>query len=85
MDTDWHGVIDINNGTSKPHIRSINIGSSVWICNRVMVLKGTKIADGCIIGACALVVGGFTPPNTLLTGNPATGHQHGVTRDKSQD
>lgn len=85
MDTDFHGVIDINNGTSKTHIRSINIGSSVWICNRAMILKGAEIADGCIIGAYALVVGRFTTPNTLLVGNPASEHRHGVTRDKSQD
>lgn len=84
MDTDFHAVIDIN-GISRPYTYPVIIGSSVWICNRAMVLKGAKIADGCIVGACALVAGSFMTPNTLLAGNPASERRYGVTRDKRQD
>lgn len=52
--------------TSNP----VSIGSNVWLGEGVAVLPGSKIGDGCIIGAHA-VVKGEIPPYTIAVGAPA--------------
>lgn len=51
---------------SKP----IMIGNDVWIGRGVSVLKGTKINDGAIVGANAVVTTDV-PPNAVVAGVPA--------------
>ena len=46
------------------------IGNCVWLGEGVAVLPGSKIGDGCIIGAHA-VVKGEIPPYTVAVGAPA--------------
>lgn len=41
------------------------IGNDVWIGTNVIILRGTTIGDGCVIGAGSVVRGNI-PPNTLL-------------------
>jgi acetyltransferase-like isoleucine patch superfamily enzyme len=55
--------------------RDIVIGENVWIGARAIILGGSKIGDGAIIGA-ATVVRGEVPPYTVYAGNPgrAVGH-----------
>lgn len=48
----------------------VSIGSCVWIGEGAAVLPGTKIGDGCIIGAHA-VVKGEIPAYTVAVGAPA--------------
>lgn len=52
--------------TSEP----VEIGKCVWLGEGVAVLPGSKIGDGCIIGAHA-VVKGEIPPYTVAAGTPA--------------
>jgi acetyltransferase-like isoleucine patch superfamily enzyme len=47
----------------------ISIGNDVWIGHGVMVLAGSSIADGCVVGANS-VVRGVTEPNTIYAGVP---------------
>lgn len=69
-DADHHHIIDeFGNIIDNPE--SINIGHHVWICARSTVLKGSNIADDCIIGAQSLVSGKFMERNNLIAGNPA--------------
>ena len=35
--------------------KEITIGNDVWIGTNVTILRGSSIADGCVIGACSLV------------------------------
>lgn len=50
--------------------REIIIGKNCFIgCNSI-ILKGTKLGDGCVVGAGAVVAGKF-PPNSVIVGNPA--------------
>ena len=46
------------------------IGNDVWIGENAVIMSGTEIADGAIIGAYA-VVKGYIPPYTIVVGNPA--------------
>ena len=47
----------------------ISIGSDVWIGARAMVLSGTTIGHGCVIGAGSVVAGDL-PPYSIAAGNP---------------
>ena len=49
---------------------SIMIGENAWIGMRAVLLSGTKIGAGSIVGAAA-VVDGEIPPYCVAVGNPA--------------
>lgn len=64
-DTDWHGF----NG-HPPKTSPVIIGKHVWICARVIILKGVTIGDNSIVGAGSLVTKNVDK-NTIVAGNPA--------------
>ena len=68
MDTDYHSIII--DGVRKNHNRPIHVGDHVWVCCRSVILKGTKIPGGCVVGAGSLVSGKFSEESCLLCGNP---------------
>lgn len=49
---------------------TITVGNDVFIGESAIILPGTTIADGCIVGPGA-VVNGEVPPHSILYGNPA--------------
>jgi acetyltransferase-like isoleucine patch superfamily enzyme len=62
----WRGKkVDAVPGVAVP----ISIGDDVWIGTNVIVLKGTRLGDGCTVSAGAVISGEF-PPRSLITGNP---------------
>ncbi|WP_285825041.1 DapH/DapD/GlmU-related protein [Schaedlerella arabinosiphila] len=78
-------ISDTNHGTYKgeiqdaPNIKpnarklrtsSVEIGSNVWIGENAVILAGSKIGDGCVIGANS-VVSGTIPSFTIVGGVPA--------------
>lgn len=46
----------------------ITIGNHCWIGSNVIILKGAKISDNCVIGA-GVVVKEFIPSNTIVKQN----------------
>lgn len=51
--------------------REIHIGKNCFIgCNSIL-LKGTELGDGCVVGAGAVVSGKFED-NSVIVGNPAS-------------
>lgn len=48
----------------------VTIGNNVWIGENVVILAGSSIGDGCIIGANSLVKGEI-PKGSIAVGNPA--------------
>lgn len=57
--------------TEQPMTESdIIIGNDVWFATRAVVLPGTKIGDGSIVAAGAVVKGEF-PPMSIIAGSPA--------------
>ncbi len=66
---------DYDNGTTIPYstdniIKNVEIGDFSWIGTGVMILPGTKIGEGAIIQAGA-VVHGEVPRCAIVGGNPA--------------
>lgn len=50
--------------------KPVKIGNNVWIGENTVILSGTEIGDGCIIGANS-VVKGTIPSNVIAGGSPA--------------
>lgn len=73
LDNDFHPLeIEDRNNDRKEKIlaKPIKIGKNCFIgCNSI-VLKGTELGDGCIVGAGAVVSGKFDA-NSVIAGNPA--------------
>lgn len=69
LDDDYHSLR--LNGQLGPRSMPIVIGDHVWIGNNSSILKGTRIADGCVVAPNSVVAGLFDEPNCLLAGSPA--------------
>lgn len=73
LDNDFHPIeIEARNKDIKEKIltRPIKIGKDCFIgCNSI-ILKGTELGDGCVVGAGAVVSGKFES-NSIIAGNPA--------------
>lgn len=73
LDNDFHPIeIEARNQDIKEKIgtRAITIGKNCFIgCNSI-ILKGTELGDGCVVGAGTVVSGKF-PSGCVVAGNPA--------------
>ncbi len=49
----------------------VQIGNDVWIASDAKIMSGVTIADGCIVGANALVTKDVPEPYTVVGGVPA--------------
>lgn len=71
-----HGGNDITDLSVHPSKRAITskgnitIGNNVWLGDKVSVLAGVKIGDGCIIGANSVVTHDI-PSKSIAAGAPA--------------
>lgn len=75
---DSHSLLDRATRQRVNPAASITIGDHVWIGTNVTVLKGTRVADNCMIGACALLSGQYETPNCVLAGVPAKQVREGI-------
>ncbi|MEH7440211.1 acyltransferase [Neobacillus drentensis] len=73
LDNDFHPIeIEARLADDKEKIgtRPIVIGKNCFIgCNSI-ILKGTELGEGCVVGAGTVVSGKFAA-NTVIAGNPA--------------
>lgn len=73
LDNDFHPIdVENRNIDNKDAIlaKKIDIGRDCFIGCNVLILKGTKIGDGSVVGAGSVVCGEF-PQNVVIAGNPA--------------
>jgi len=82
MDSDMHSIIDLSNNQLIPKSKKVIIDDNVWIGTRSIILKGTYIPSGSIIGAGSVVAGKFHEKNSVIAGNPAKIIKSGFTRYK---
>lgn len=64
-DSDFHGIDGQPIKTSP-----VTIGKHVWVCAKVIILKGVSIGDYSIVGAGSVVTKDIEN-NSLVVGNPA--------------
>lgn len=74
---DSHSILDME-GRRTNASEDIIVGEHVWIGTRVTCLKGSRIPNHSVVGACALVSGRFSEPNCVLAGVPAKVVKKGV-------
>lgn len=80
MDSDWHPLVNTVTGEVKPYQKDIFIGDNVWIGCGCKVLKGSCIANGCVVGAGTVVSGKFTEGNSIIVGQSAKVVKGNMTR-----
>lgn len=73
LDNDFHPLeVEARNADIKEKIgtKSVLIGKNCFIGCNALILKGTELGDGCIVGAGAVVSGKFEA-HSVIVGNPA--------------
>lgn len=68
MDSDSHPIYNSNGERINPSIGFV-IGNSVWIGARCTILKGVKVADGCIIATNSLITENLCDKKTIYASN----------------
>lgn len=79
---DSHPIFDIETGTRLNPSHPVKIGRHVWLAVRSVVLRGSEIGDGSVIGHSS-VVKGTIPANCIAAGTPAKVIREGVVWDKT--
>lgn len=77
MDTDFHEMKD-ETGAVMNAPKPVKIGNKVWIGCRVLILKGTEIPDGCVVGANSSVSKKLEMENSLYVGQPCRLSKSGI-------
>ncbi|HEH9394085.1 TPA: acyltransferase [Aeromonas salmonicida] len=67
--SDEHSIIDLTTNETININKDVLIGDHVWLCDNALILKGSNIGNGSIVGARSVVTGKY-PPNVLLVGSP---------------
>lgn len=66
MDTDRHQITNDNNKILN-YNRPIIFGNHIWMGCRNIILKGTEIADGCVIASGSNLRGKYLTQNCIIT------------------
>ena len=64
-DTDGHPIYDYNDNLINAN-KNVSIGNNVWIGCYSIILKGSRITDGSIIGARSLITKSFQENNSII-------------------
>lgn len=75
---DPHLIYDIDRRKRINPTKSIYIGDHVWIGQSAMILKGTQVESGSIIGAMSVVSNKKISANSSWAGNPAKKIKEGL-------
>ena len=67
---DSHSVLDLK-GERINKSKDITIGEHVWVANHVLITKGAKISNDCVVGTGSVVTKGSEENNVVLAGSPA--------------
>lgn len=76
--TDNHSIYDRATGKRINYEKDVILGKRVWLGMHTILLKGTCIADGCIVGAGSVVTGTHKTADAVLAGNPAREVRHNI-------
>lgn len=65
------GTHDIDSPNFQLMAKPITLEKHVWVCADAFVGPGVTVAEGCVLGARAVVVKSIVDPWTVWAGNPA--------------
>lgn len=68
---DGHTLFDTATGEILNEPKEIVLGNHIWVTSNCMILKGSHIADNCVVAAQSMVNRRFEEPGCLLAGTPA--------------
>jgi acetyltransferase-like isoleucine patch superfamily enzyme len=69
MDDNFHEFsID---GVPSPQTGPVVIGDDAWVAPKCVILRGTRLAEGCAVATGTVVSGVFDEPYCLIAGSPA--------------
>lgn len=68
--TDNHSIIDLNSGLRINYEEDIVLHKRVWVGTGVTILKGTEVAEGCIVGAASVLTKKYLTAHAIIAGNP---------------
>ena len=75
---DSHSLIQKETRKRLNPSASVKIGDHVWIGTGVTILKGTSIAENCMVGAASLLCKQYSNPNCVVAGVPAKEVKHDI-------
>lgn len=81
--SDAHLIYSTENNKRINMSKSIYIGDHVWLGQSAILLKGTQIDSGAVIGAMSLISGKKIPHNAAWGGNPAKQIRENVFWDRT--
>lgn len=67
---DSHSIVDLEGVRINPS-KDIYIGDHVWVGNKVIITKGSRIPNSSIVGTGAIVGKEFVRSNVIIAGVPA--------------
>jgi len=76
--SDAHRLHDAASGARLNADRDTCIGARCWIGARAMILQGSDLPDGTVVGATSLVKHRFDTPGSVVAGIPARVIRTGV-------
>lgn len=68
--TDSHSILDIETRERINCGQDVEVGNRVWLTAGVTLLKGSKVANGCVVGRSAVVTKRFDKENCVIVGCP---------------
>ncbi len=80
---DGHTITDTLTGEVLNIPEDIIIRDKVWIATRAMILKGSEIKEGSVVGAMSLVNKKFDEPNIMIAGVPARKIRGNISWDRA--
>jgi acetyltransferase-like isoleucine patch superfamily enzyme len=80
--SDMHSVYGIENAERINPSAPVVLGKHVWVGYGVILLRGTKIPSGSILGAGSVVKGQFDEINSVIAGSPRRIVRRGVRWDR---
>jgi len=70
--SDMHTIVDIESNERINPAQDITIGKHVWFGSNSLILKGSVVHDGCIIGARSVITKSTIGRlNSIIAGSPA--------------
>lgn len=66
-----HMIFDTETGAYLDGPNVVKIGNHVWVGENAYLTKHSSVADGCVVGACAVVTRHFSQAGCVIAGNPA--------------